>query len=100
VNQGLCLPLDCFDDLWVAVSAGVYSDSCEAVDVNFPFRVPDQGAAAAGEVEGLAGVGGLEVFCFGFYGGHGEVPRVFCCVQCMVHGRDSCKVVLFIRIFA
>ena len=70
MDQGRCLLLDRFDDSWVAVTADIDSDSCEAVDVLVSVRVPDPGAAAAGESDGLAGVCGLEVFCFGFYGGH------------------------------
>ena len=98
MNQGLCLLLDCFDDFWVAVSADVYSDSCEAVDVFFSVSVPDPGAAAAGYVDGLAGVGGLDVFGFGFYGGHEWVSRVF--FARIIHGEYSSKVVLIMGIFS
>ena len=54
----------------MAVTADIDSDSCEAVDVLFSVRVPDPGAAAAGEGDRLAGVCGLDVFGFGFYRGH------------------------------
>ena len=54
-----------------AMTADIDSDSCEAVDVLFSVRVPDPGAAAAGESDGLAGVCGLEVFCFFVDEGHG-----------------------------
>jgi hypothetical protein len=36
--------------------------------------------APAGGGDGSAGVGGLEVFCFGFCGAM-SVSRVFCCVD-------------------
>ena len=51
-------------------SADVYCDSYKAVDMLASVHVPDPGAAAAGEVDGLAGVCGLDVFGFGFDGGH------------------------------
>ena len=59
-----------------AMTADVHRDSCEAVDVFFSVRVPDPGAAAAGEGGGLAGVSGLDVYGFGFCEGH---VRGYCC---------------------
>jgi len=54
-----------------AMTADIDSDSCEAVDVLVSVRVPDPGAAAAGEDDGLVGVRGLDVSGFFVDEGHG-----------------------------
>nr|QNO45157.1 hypothetical protein GMDKAGHH_00010 [Methanosarcinales archaeon ANME-2c ERB4]QNO46041.1 hypothetical protein OOGCPJEC_00026 [Methanosarcinales archaeon ANME-2c ERB4] len=81
MHKRLCLRPDCFNDFWVAVPADVHSYSCDAVDVLSAFGVPDPGTAAAGYGDGLAGVRGLDVSCFCFYGGH---EWGYCCEQWLI----------------